>query len=134
EQFPFWSISTIRRSVASLEKQKLLIVGNYNKAGFDKTKWYSIDYHELDRVSRRCVQNEQTVCSNWTDGVVQSEQTNTIEYPKSNNIEDIVEIVTYLNDAADKRYKHTTSKTKTLINARLNENFTVDDFKTVIDK
>src|SRR5699024_4283976 len=46
----------------------------------------------------------------------------------------IVEIVTYLNEVANKKYRHTTNKTKTLINARLNEGFTVDDFKKVIDK
>ncbi len=46
----------------------------------------------------------------------------------------IVEIVTYLNDTANKKYRHTTNKTKTLINARMNEGFTVDDFKKVIDK
>jgi len=46
----------------------------------------------------------------------------------------IVEIVSYLNDAAGKNYRHTTNKTKALINARVNEGFTVDDFKNVIDK
>ncbi|OME80083.1 hypothetical protein BK120_19780 [Paenibacillus sp. FSL A5-0031] len=67
EQFPFWSISTIRRIIGSLEKCGLIITGNYNHAGFDKTKWYTIDYAELDRMSNASVQNEQTVNSNWTD-------------------------------------------------------------------
>lgn len=49
------------------------------------------------------------------------------------SIEDIVEIVSYLNDVAGKKYKHTTSKTKTLIGARIKEGFTIDDFKKVID-
>lgn len=53
----------------------------------------------------------------------------------SNNTsnKDIVEIVNYLNRVADKNYRHTTRKTRTLINARMNEGFTVDDFKKVID-
>lgn len=38
EQFPFWSVMTIRRTMTKLENQKLLIAGNYNHAGFDKTK------------------------------------------------------------------------------------------------
>src|SRR5690625_3180080 len=46
----------------------------------------------------------------------------------------IVEIVSYLNDVADKNYRHTTRKTQQLIKARMNEGFTVDDFKKVIDK
>ena len=44
-----------------------------------------------------------------------------------------VEIVTYLNDVADKKYRHTTRKTKDLIKARWNEGFRLDDFKKVID-
>ena len=32
------------------------------------------------------------------------------------------------------KYKPTTAKTRTAINARLNEGFTLDNFKTVIDK
>ena len=75
KQFPFWSISTIRRAITNLEKEGYLIVGNYNKAGFDNTKWYRIDYEKL--MNRRPVQNEQTTCSDWTDGPVQNEQTNT---------------------------------------------------------
>ena len=43
-------------------------------------------------------------------------------------------IVSYLNEKAGTNYRHTTAKTKTAIHARLAEGFTVDDFKTVIDK
>lgn len=45
----------------------------------------------------------------------------------------IINIVEYLNEQAGTRYKPTTKKTQTLIKARLNEGFTVDDFKTVIN-
>lgn len=44
------------------------------------------------------------------------------------------EIITYLNNKAGTGYKPTTAKTKTAIKARFSEGFTVDDFKTVIDK
>lgn len=44
------------------------------------------------------------------------------------------EIISYLNLKANTNYKPTTEKTKTLIKARLNEGFTVEDFKVVIDK
>lgn len=43
-------------------------------------------------------------------------------------------VVDYLNEKAGTRYKSTSSKTKTCIHARLEEGFTLDDFKTVIDK
>lgn len=46
----------------------------------------------------------------------------------------IHEIVDYLNTVCGTSYKASTDKTRKLINARLNEGFTVDDFKTIIDK
>lgn len=43
------------------------------------------------------------------------------------------EIVDYLNLKTGKKYRHTTKKTQSLINARFNEGFTDEDFKKVID-
>lgn len=50
------------------------------------------------------------------------------------NKEHIVEIVDYLNLKARKSYRSSTKKTQTLINARLKDGYTVEDFKKVIDK
>ena len=83
QHFPFWSNATIRRTISSLEKQELVLVGNYNKAGFDKTKWYSINYSKLEGVSKRVAQNEQTSCSKRANAVVQNEQTNTRDYTEN---------------------------------------------------
>lgn len=43
------------------------------------------------------------------------------------------EIIDYLNEKAGTSYRATTKKTQTLIKARLNEKFSLDDFKKVID-
>lgn len=43
-------------------------------------------------------------------------------------------ITDYLNLKAGTKYKHTSKKTRSHIHARLEEGFTVDDFKIVIDK
>ncbi|MDA2236447.1 replication protein, partial [Bacillus cereus] len=59
KQFPFWSSATLRRIINKLEKQGLLIKGNYNKLKIDQTKWYRIDYDLLERMSRPSAQNEQ---------------------------------------------------------------------------
>lgn len=53
--------------------------------------------------------------------------------PFTSQPETYKEIITYLNDKTDSKYKHTTPKTQTLIKARLNEGFTLEDFKKVID-
>lgn len=67
EQFPFWSVSTIRRTITKLENKGLFITGKFNKLKIDNTKWYRINYDLLDDMSRPPVQNEQTECSEWTD-------------------------------------------------------------------
>ena len=49
---------------------------------------------------------------------------------KNNIIKDIVE---YLNLKTNSSYRYSSDKTRRTINARLNEGFTLDDFKRVID-
>lgn len=44
-----------------------------------------------------------------------------------------LDIIDYLNLKTGKKYKASTRTTRTLINARLNDKFTLDDFKMVID-
>ncbi len=51
KQFPFWSVDTIKRAVASLKRQRLVICGNYNQLKIDRTQWYRIDYVMLDRIT-----------------------------------------------------------------------------------
>lgn len=84
QQFPFWSIRTIRRTITKLENEGFLLSGNFNKVGFDKTKWYSINYDKLNNIfSPTSVQNGHIVCPNSPDGSVQNEQTNTREYTEN---------------------------------------------------
>ena len=47
DNFPFWSVMTVRRIFNALEAKRLLISNNFNKAVFDRTKWYTIDYSAL---------------------------------------------------------------------------------------
>ena len=145
-EFPFWSAMTIRRTLGSLEKQKIIKIGNFNKKKFDKTKWYTIDYQ---RVNIRCVQNEQSMCLDCTDGCVQNEQTYTRDYTETttennNNVseekpqkvvwtEETRHIIDYLNKRAGKKYSVKTKKTAQLVHKLLDNGFTVEDFERVID-
>lgn len=52
-------------------------------------------------------------------------------YSLAKTAQDVIE---YLNQAAGTHYLSSTAKTKKLIQARLNEKFTLEDFHTVIDK
>jgi uncharacterized phage protein (TIGR02220 family) len=148
KHFPFWSVMTIKRAVYSLEKHNLLYVGNYNKAKFDKTKWYSINYEKLEGMKRPSYQNDTTNVSKRNDGVYQNDTTNTRDYTEittettNNNILSgnptasripYKEIVDYLNEKTGKNFKHKTAKTRKFIEARWNQDFRLDDFKKVID-
>lgn len=155
-QFPFMSKSTIGRVLRNLEKNKVVVVGNYNKLSFDKTKWYRIDYNELKKYEDN-TSNDGFVepvndisKSNHDDVKLVSSTTservnNTIDYTKtSTDIKDIVEpkaqqpspipkIIEYLNTVANKKFKPNTSATKKLINARLSDGYTLQEIKYVID-
>jgi hypothetical protein len=47
EQFPFLSINTIRRALNNLKIAGIIHIGNFNKAKYDRTLWYTIDYSKL---------------------------------------------------------------------------------------
>lgn len=48
-------------------------------------------------------------------------------------LEVIKDIIDYLNMKSNSSYKYSTEKTKSLIKARMNDGFTLEDFKKVID-
>lgn len=68
------------------------------------------------------------------DSCVMSQQCHATEKEKEIDIDKYIYIVEYLNKKAGTKYQIKSKKTKSCIHARLEEGFTVDDFKTVIDK
>lgn len=148
KDFPFWSRSTVKRAIANCKKKEFLLERNLNTAGFDKSKWYSIDEDKLNEVmSHASVQNEPTSGSKWTNGKVQNEPTYTREYTKntteittnnnnsSSKDEHIPysEIIGYLNQKTGQKLKSTTKAYQKLIRARWNDGYKLQDFKAVID-
>ena len=53
---------------------------------------------------------------------------------KSVTLEQIKEIVDYLNQVCETKYKYNNKQTQSYINARFSEGYTMEDFKNVIDK
>lgn len=81
QQFPWIkSRTTLTRYFNNLEKKGLLITGNYNKAGFDKTKWYTIDYSALSDFEQRLYRTCTTSDQDLVNGTYRSCTTNTIDY------------------------------------------------------
>ncbi|WP_147441040.1 MULTISPECIES: conserved phage C-terminal domain-containing protein [unclassified Lactobacillus] len=145
DNFPWLSLPTVKRIFTKLEKKGLIITGNFNKAGFDKTKWYSIDEDRLNElVSHASYQNDTTRVSKRDDGEYQNDTTYTRDYTDTTTDKDIYssakaepaiykEVIDYLNEKAGTKYKSTSKATQRLINARANDGFKVADFKHVID-
>lgn len=47
-QFPWLSERSIQDRLKSLEKKKIISIANLNKLKYDRTKWYTINYDELN--------------------------------------------------------------------------------------
>ena len=78
DNFPFWSVKTVKRTMRSLEKFEIVLASNFNKAGFDKTKWYSIDEAKLNEVvSQRWGQSDPSKGTDCPHAEGQNDPTNT---------------------------------------------------------
>lgn len=145
-EFPFWSYDTVKRTIAKLEKAEYIVTtAEFNKMKMDKTKWYRLNYSKLGYLP--IGQNALSNSANCTDVTGQNALTDEgkvhraipkeIKNNKKNNVElpldDVNEILNYLNTTANKNFRINTGSTQRLIKARLNEGFTVEDFKRVID-
>jgi hypothetical protein len=73
--FPFWSEGTIKRTFASLKKQKLVSAKNLNRKKYDRTLWYTINYDRLDELER----GDPIIGSNCTDGKGQNVPINRVK-------------------------------------------------------
>tara|TARA_A100001515_G_scaffold139019_1_gene133229 strand:- start:825 stop:1433 length:609 start_codon:yes stop_codon:yes gene_type:complete len=56
--YPYWSRQKISRLLREMEEQGLIISGNFNKVGYDQTKWYTIQCSELNN---RKLNNKQPI-------------------------------------------------------------------------
>ena len=72
KQFPWLTEKTVQRYLKNLEDMGLLVTANYNKAKFDRTKWYSIDYDALEKLGQEDDSSEDS--DNSDDNANQSQQ------------------------------------------------------------
>jgi hypothetical protein len=51
DNFPWWSVKTVQRTFTDLRNEELLIATSvFNKKGYDRTLWYTIDYRKLGAI------------------------------------------------------------------------------------
>ena len=97
---------------------------------------YDYDIFEMPNTEKPYAENPNTANPNAENPPqLRTKKPNTKKQniEEQNNKKYYVEIVSYLNEKAGTAYRATTKATQQHINARLSENFTVDDFRKVID-
>lgn len=98
---------------------------------YEKKKERDRLYQQKRREAQKLMISTSEKSSDKSPDVVALEEDKEKEEDKDINI--YSSIISYLNEKANTNYRISSSKTKTLIKARLNEGFVEDDFKTVID-
>jgi hypothetical protein len=64
--FPWWSRATIARTLKSLEERQLITIGNFNRAGFDRTQWYTLDFEGIATLTSIRVDTSISQNETWT--------------------------------------------------------------------
>ena len=54
KHYPYWSTHKLHRMLKSMEDEGLILSGNYNEIGYDRTKWYSINLHSANPPNGTC--------------------------------------------------------------------------------
>lgn len=148
--FPYMSAKKIQRVLKKLEECGLIITGNYNETPYNRTKWYTLsDIGEsvaFDDCNGQDLPFEKTKMSNengqkcpiYINNNIDNNLLNTNINTDINTYikggESIKAIVEYLNQVCGTNYRYQSAKTQSLIKARLKEGFSLDDFRSVIDK
>ncbi len=143
KQFPYLSEKQIRSSLQKLIDEGYLKTANYNTSSYDRTLWYGLgDYgkriylnwqnHLPCRENGNSLGGEPIPVINTLTNTGEKKDISTSLRSVSISKE-VSEIIDYLNLKANTSYRSSTDKTKKCINARLNEGWTIEDFKAVID-
>jgi uncharacterized phage protein (TIGR02220 family) len=130
ELFPYWSVHQIGRFLRDLETKGLIVSGNFNKAGYDKTKWYSVnDTIILQICNIECVKLHNPSCENAQP--IPDINTDINTYNKTNAI-DFDALLVFFNKTTGKNLRLINPKTKSQFNARIKEGYTKEDIMNAI--
>ena len=151
KMYPYLSAKLIRTALKKLEDEGYIVVGDYNRNRMVRPNWYSITdkgYELLNRGMFRDEPNEWpqgatgdalegsslNICSYSSSSTGSLSSSNIGDSAKKDFEEELKAIIDYLNEKVGTSYTYRNKANNKLINARLSEGFTVDDFKAVIDK
>jgi uncharacterized phage protein (TIGR02220 family) len=124
-----WSNKKVVRFLNDLESDGIIS----KKSDTKKTVINIVNYCKYQGSDNEESDSKATAKRQQSDTEASAKHTNkNVNKGKKDN-KDLKDIVEHLNFSAGKNYKAESNLTSRLISARLNEGFTVDDFKRVID-
>lgn len=151
KNFPFWSEKTISRAFKSLEDKGVIKSAHLSKDKRDRTKWYTIDYEGLNRLSDASGQNvhmldadkmsisNKTTCPNdlytETNSTERSSDITPNEEKNQFNLELKTPVERTVESKFDEFWSHTYRKVKKQTAFRaFKKALKKVDFKTLIEK
>ncbi len=97
KMFPFWCPATINRAIKSLQEQNLIYVGNFNKAKYDRTRWFAINCENAGRLNSIRFGNVQTEADSTQIEAGSTLEETTIPKTTTNTTSDISTDITTQN-------------------------------------
>lgn len=127
--FDYLSVSQIKTCIKKLEKHNLIEIGNYNKLGYDRTKWYSIPLNST------IGEKSQMDYSDLTNGLAKIDQP-IPNYKPDIKKEDKINfdnLILYYNKVLNKKCKIIPKDVKIKFNNLLKDGYEKSDIRKVID-
>lgn len=126
-----WSLTKTKKFLEELQNEKMLVYKSDSK----KTIYTIVNYSVYQTGENIESNTEVTLKEHQSNTEVTLKETDNNVNNANNNINIYIseQVVDYLNAKTGKSFKHTSKVTRSKINARLEEGFTLDDFKKVID-
>ncbi len=106
----------------------VIVIKHWRINNFLRKDRYTVTKYQEELSMLKVNDNQEYV---WLTNGQPSIEKNRIE--KNNNIILVEQIITFMNELAGTSFSSKTKKTRSLINARLSEGFTIEDFKDVIN-
>jgi hypothetical protein len=57
--FPYWTANKIQKTLKQMADESLIIVGNYNKIGYDRKKWFTTSEYAIQPIG--CIESAKTL-------------------------------------------------------------------------
>lgn len=141
-----WTNSTkqgVLKNLKSLIEKGYLGKNENYINGVKFCEYYTTEFNGVLNKVEWGIKQSLTGVLNKVEYPIKQSLTNNIEYNINNKLDNIIElknsipyqeVTEYLNTKAGTNYRASSKKTRELISARINEGYTLEDFKIVIDK